>query len=234
MKFLHEPQIKPCCGPLFFARSTEIATGNVTANGSFGLVDTGQRKLLVTCHHVWADYQKACRDDPEFKLLVCLDHNSPVVLGSNQLIDQNETLDIAIFDMASLLGACSGRKFYPINENPPRKVTKGDRVYFLGYPGVFRSATEEGVSFGRMRYAVNASAVSGSYFFADISKSKSIYDQKLKSKEDLYGGISGSPCFLVRRDRPVHLLGFANSISMRILRFTHASCLNPDGTIKKF
>lgn len=234
LKFLHEPQICPYCGPLFFARSREIATGNVTANGSFSLVDTGQRKLLVTCHHVWTEYQNAYRDNTEFKLLVCLDQNPPVVLDSNQLIDQDERLDITTFDMTPLLGACFGRKFYPINQNPPRKVTNGDRLYFLGYPGVFRSATDEGVSFGRMRYAVNTSAVSGSYFYADISKAKSIYDQKVKSKEDLYGGISGSPCFLVRRDRPVHLLGFANSISLKILRFTHASCLNSDGTIKRF
>jgi hypothetical protein len=57
LTFLIEPQISPICGPLFFTRSLESAVDNVTANGSFGLVDTGQKKLLVTCHHVLEEFE---------------------------------------------------------------------------------------------------------------------------------------------------------------------------------
>jgi hypothetical protein len=52
LEFVIEPQIRGFCGPLFFARSLESAKGNITANGTYGLIDTGEKKLLFTCQHV--------------------------------------------------------------------------------------------------------------------------------------------------------------------------------------
>jgi len=89
LRFIIEPQISPYGGPLFFALSLGSAVGNVVANGSYGLLDTGKKKLLVTCCHVWDDYQNLRKSDSELKMLICLDRKPPVVLNSIVPIDQD-------------------------------------------------------------------------------------------------------------------------------------------------
>lgn len=228
--FLLVPEVRPYCGPLYFSRSLDSAAENILANGSFGLVNTGQKKLLVTCYHVWDEFQKLQRKDSDLKMHVCLDRGSPVVL-QEEPIDTDKRLDIATFDMEPLLAACCGRKFYPLEQNPPRRVVKGDRIFLIGYPGAFRSATMGSVQFGRVPYALSVSDSSddGSLFGADISKA--VYEEL--QLEDKHGGISGSPCFLVRQGWPAQLVGFTSEDCMNILWFTHARCLNGDGTINR-
>ena len=238
LKFVIEPQISPFCGPLFFTRSWESAVGdNVIANGSFGLVDTGLKKLLITCHHVWEKFQAERRNDSKVRMCVWLDQKQPVVFGQQVPIDHDESLDIATFDITPVLAACGGRKFYPLHQNPAPRVAKGDRLVLKGYPGVARSATVEGLDFGTTIYACEVSDVSGLRVMADLSKAaKKFFGPPVRIPEpetSPHGGISGSPCFLVRDARPVRLVGFVTADCLDILRFTHASCLNPDGTIKK-
>jgi hypothetical protein len=72
LKFVIEPQINPFCGPLCFTRALEWAAGHVITNGSFGLVDTGKRKLLVTCYHVWEEFENLQRKCPELKMCIFL------------------------------------------------------------------------------------------------------------------------------------------------------------------
>jgi hypothetical protein len=211
------------------------AVGNVIANGSFGLVDTGKKKLLVTCYHVWEELEK----HPELKMCVFLDRNPSIgVKGVDlnfQPLDQDKHLDLVTFDIEPLLSECRNRKFYPLNQNPARRVEKGNQLAFLGYPGVLRSAAVEYVQFGSMVYAIEVSSVDGLIFHSDMSKARTIYKHPLELIEpsDRHGGISGSPCFWVRQGRPAQLVGFARSEWMGFLWFTHARCLNPDGTIRK-
>ena len=204
LKSVIEPQVRLYCGPLFFARSLESPVGNVTANGSFGLVDTGKKKLLVTCQHVWKTFQQTRSEDASLRMLVCLDRNPPVVLAA-QPIDQDETLDLATFDMEPLLGACGGREFFRLNQISRDPLEKGDKLFFLGYQGCFRSVSEEGVQFGRGVYAVNVTGVDGPRFYSDISGARRLYVQepKLAEQADLHRGISGSPCFLLRQNQPI-------------------------------
>ncbi len=68
LEFVVEPEVRQYCGPVFFTRSLKVAGGNIVANGSFGLVDTGKKKLLVTCFHVWEEFQKAQRADSDLKM----------------------------------------------------------------------------------------------------------------------------------------------------------------------
>jgi hypothetical protein len=58
------PRIKPSCGALFFAQSLVKASGNILASGTFGLVDTGDKKILVTCRHVLTDFLKEQKKIP--------------------------------------------------------------------------------------------------------------------------------------------------------------------------
>ena len=58
LNFVIFPQIKQFVGPVFFFHSLKSEIGNVIFNGSYGLVDTGEKKLLVTCRHVVEDFRK--------------------------------------------------------------------------------------------------------------------------------------------------------------------------------
>lgn len=228
-----EPQVLPFCGPLFFASSLETAGENVKANGTFGLVDTGLKKLLVTCHHVWEEFVRLESENPQVKFLICLDRNTPVVLHESQMIDSDKDLDIATFDISPLLGACAGRSFYPVHTKPAQPLAKGDKIVLAGYPGTFRRDETKYVQFGRVLYLVSVSDTSGFKIVADISQSAKIHhQQQRKVGENLHGGISGSPCFALKQNI-LQLAAFATSEGLAGLWFTHASCIGPDGGIRR-
>ena len=139
IKFWIEPQINPYRGPLFITRSLESPVGdNIITNGGFGLVDMGKKKLLVTCQHVWKQFQDEHNRGSNVRMCVCLDQHGPVVFDQNEPIDQNSKLDIAAFDVSPVLAACGGRQFYRLDQNPAPGVTKGDELVLLGNQGMFR------------------------------------------------------------------------------------------------
>src|SRR6266404_5437779 len=84
LEFVTEPQVRQFCGPIFFTKSLESPLGNVTASGSFGLVDTGTERLLVTCNHVWEGFQEERLGVPDLRMCVCLDMTNPVVFAPDK------------------------------------------------------------------------------------------------------------------------------------------------------
>jgi len=226
LKLVVEPEVRQFCGPLYFTRSLETASG-VINNGSFGLVDTGSKKMLVTCLHVWNEFQKARRQNPELEMCVCLDSGPFVVLGAEKPLGEDEKLDIATFDMEQLLAACGERKFYPLNQKPPRKVERGDVLFVVGFPGHFRHVKDIHLCYGRQAFVMVVADCNddGLKFVSNITN--------LNLTADELAGISGSPCFLVRKNFPIQLVGFVTKVAMNLLHFIHARCLNRDGTINK-
>lgn len=218
-----EPQVRRLCGPIFFTRSLEQAFGNVTNNGSFGLVDTGKRKLLVTCHHVLAGFHGLRLMNPELKMCVCFDWKTPIVFDADKPIDTDQTIDLATFDMEPFLSACGGHDFFNVQRNPPPKVKKGDVLFFIGFPGHLRRVVDGALGFGRSPYAVVAAGADDLHFYSDISN--------VQRPDDDVGGISGCPCFSVRGGKPIQLVGFATSHWMNHLFFTYASRIDSDGRI---
>src|SRR5205823_4786599 len=96
MTMLSEPEARKHCGPIFFTRSLiKPSKENIITNGSFGLVDSGTRKLLVTCHHVWEGFDDEHFKDPNVKMCVCLDAKNPVYLDKKHLIDHDKQVDLA-------------------------------------------------------------------------------------------------------------------------------------------
>jgi hypothetical protein len=234
LEFLVDPKIRPCCGPIFFARSLANDQGeNVMANGSFGLVDTGKRKLLVTCQHVWAAFDTARLQHPGMRLCVCLSSNSIVTLHPIEPIDQDERLDLASFDMAPFLDQCEESTFVPFDSDHVPPVCKGDPLAFVGFPGHIAAQTSIGAKFNRTLHATFAYDVTDRCVIADVSRLKPKEKQGNDKKNADYGGISGSPCFVVRHNISLELVAFATSHGLDVLRFTLARYLNGDGTLKK-
>lgn len=200
-------------------------------------MDTGKTKLLVTCQHVWKRFQEEHSQDPNVRMSVCLDKQSPVVFDQNDPIDQDSKLDLATFDISPVLAACRGRQFYSLARNPAPRVKVGDRLVLLGNQGIFRSGSEQSLTFGTTTYACKVSDVSGLKVIADLSKAQNRFVMQAvrtpQPNTSAHGGISGSPCFLVQENRPVRLVGFVTADWQDSLWFTHARCLNADGTINR-
>jgi len=241
------PKIKPSGGPLFFATSLKEARGHVLDSGSFGLVDTGKKKLLVTCHHVWNDFLKQRAKHSKCKLCVCLDERSPVVFSEFadgtkiEPIDQNKELDIATFDMSPFLSACKGRRFFKLDTGVGGQLKEQDAVAIIGYPGKFRTELEEGISFGNVPHIGFASSISGYFFVMDFTRMMSInreLDMHHKSEKHQYGGISGGPCFMFGRDYEPVLVGIVSDNlkfsfgELDIIKITSTSCIDEDGKLR--
>ena len=233
IKFLVEPQIRRSCGPLFFTTSLECATGNIVANGSFALVDTGSRKLFVTCNHVWSEFKQKRKANPELNLCACLDEKNPVVLNFGNPISQSDRLDLAVFDMEPYLSACRNRHFYVLKFRDFPKILVGSPIVFTGYPGIYRTESDSGITFGRTPYVVFTADVSETTGIADVSHvmdtNRRLYRQD--GQENPYGGISGCPCYLIRENYLTELVGFVTEEGMNLLRFTLAKFLKADGSL---
>ena len=226
-----EGQILQFCGPIFFSNSSELKPLNVCQNATFGLVETSQRKLLVTCYHVWEEFLKLRQNNSDAKIAVLLGGNYPVELKVSEPIGKDEELDLATFDVGSILLHCNKRSFYSLHSYPPPKIKNKDILAFIGYTGESRETSIAGAEFGYTAFGLSVSDVSGLRVVADLSKTNTIYDRQVKQQSPYHGGISGSPCFQLLRNGCLRLVGFATSEALGLIQMTHAACLNTDGTI---
>lgn len=241
LSLLISPQITPFRGPLYFARLQEPADGvTIAGQGGFGLVDTGNKKLLVTCSHVWEGFLEEQRKDPELRWHLCFDleRKQPLAFDvhNNPPLDQDASLDIVVFDMGPVLTLCPGLKFYPLNQNPPPRLKKGDKIVVLGNQGINRSI--EGLKFGLTIFALEVSDVGqhGARFVVELSKVKTrnLHAPARAPQNSPLGGISGNPCYLVTGSSLCKLVGFVTEVGLDSLWFTHVNCLKPDGIINRY
>jgi hypothetical protein len=233
--FIIEGEILNSCGPLFFSRSSELLPTNIVANGSFGLINTGERDLLVTCCHVVNDFDAEKAHNPEFQMGVLLGRGYPVPLDRAVLVDSDPRLDLATFDMAPLLPHCSARRFYPIHTNQPPALKPDDILAFVGYIGEYRAAVASGANFGYQSFGLSVGDVSGFRIAADITGSEWAADPHgahLPPAKSL-GGISGAPVFQFTVKASLRLVAFATEEGLGLVRMTHANRIRPDGTLIK-
>lgn len=224
LDYVIDPQARKFCGPLFFTSSLETPVGTIPNNGSFGLIDTGERKLLVTCYHVWEAFKELRSQNPNFKFAVCLDMGNPVSMDVDSLlVDEDKRADIVTFAMEELLPVCGGLEFYNLQRSPAPRVNVGEMLFFIGFPGKGREVVNNQVGFPRQPCGVALTEVGTSFFYSDVTN--------LNKTADDFGGISGCPCFAVRENRPLKLVGFATGFALKRLSFTYASRIRPDGRI---
>ena len=243
------PQIKQAFGVLFFATCTEQGYGNVVDNGSCAFVSTQTKLLLVTCYHVWNGFLAAREKNPELELYACFDDKHAVCISSKidgtqtKPIDQNEKMDIAVFDMESFqefLGEHGKNFFYPLTI-PISEFTANDLVGVIGSPGKQRIQTEKGIGWARQPYFAYVSATSGFTIRVDFTRVMSLdreLTHKQGDKKPATAGVSGGPCFLIHTDYKSYLLGIVTDHVCyedrpdNYLTVTTANCINENGTLK--
>ena len=243
------PLIKSACGPLYFATSLEKGKGIVVDSGSFGLVGTSKKDLLVTCYHVWNGFLNKRKEIPSLKLCACLDDKYPVSICTlpdgteTEPIDKDEKLDIAVFDLEPFRGYCGQNKRCAIlNSEPQIQIKDKDAVGIVGHPGRFRVEVEQGIAFGREPYVGFISSRSGYKFFVDFTNvmdfDRNLLIKKWDREHTVTRGISGSPCFSIHANYQTSLIGFVTdhvgweSVPENYVQVTTSNCKNEDGTLK--
>lgn len=132
------------CGPIFITPGLKTYPGQMVDNGTYSLLDTGRKMLLVTCYHVWQAYLDYRVKTPEAVLCLNLgegDASVAFALPERQLIDSDPGLDLAVFDFdpnsISLDKAKVNQQkdWFRIERWPIPKVGSGDFVVLMGFPG---------------------------------------------------------------------------------------------------
>ena len=224
LDYVIDPQARKFCGPLFFTSSLKTPVDTIPHNGSFGLIDTGERKLLVTCYHVWETFKELRLQNPNLKFGVCLDMGNPVAMEVDSLlVDEDKRADLVTFAMEELLPVCGRLEFFNLRQSPPPKINAGEMLFFIGFPGKGREVVNNQVGFPRQPFGVALTEVGISFFYSNVAN--------LNKTADDFGGISGCPCFVVRENKPLKLVGFTTGYALNRLSFTYASRIRPDGKI---
>ncbi len=243
------PLIKSACGALFFATALEKGQAHVVDNGSFGLVGTSQKDLIVTCYHVWHGFLEERNANRDLKLCACFDDKYPVPICTlpdgteNKPIAANKDLDVAVFDLEPFKAYCSEDKACAIlNSGPNFKIKEKDAVCIVGYPGRFRAEVENGISFGREPYSGFISSISGYKFLVDFTRvmnaDRNLLVKKWDRENIVTKGISGSPCFSIQPNYQLSLIGFVtdhlgwDSVPDNYVQVTASNCISEDGTLK--
>jgi hypothetical protein len=231
-----EPQVRRFCGPLFFVSSNTTPKGNIKGSGSFGLIDTGKNKLLVTCWHVAfgaGGFKEIHSEDSAFRFGIGFGGKYPHSLSFEDLmevkVDDEKRCDLVAFDVSDALDlvAASNLEFYNLKANRPPQVQVGDVLYLIGFPAKGRIENDSSVGHVRQPLGVQASQVGKFTFQANVIN--------LGLDQTDYGGISGAPCFVVSESSPIRLVGFATGYApnqMNMIQFTYARYIGEDGLIR--
>jgi hypothetical protein len=206
-----------CIAPIWINQSLTARPDTVDNNGTCGLVDTGQRKVLLTAQHVLKQFRAMKRDHPEAVLAVNLGPGMTVAIGAPEVLAEDDALDLAVLASPSGAPQGPGKRYFPIKSWPIPSARRGEAVTIVGFPGRRRRTTESFGVFEPFGVGMTVSAVHDrSIILAD--ETGTIRTQILGQPVDeniALGGFSGSPAFVLRGDG-LHLIGILRAGSEEI------------------
>jgi hypothetical protein len=228
-------QLLPHVGSIFIAPGPATLPREIIGGATATLLDTGARRMLITCHHVLQELRDQKKETPSAILALNLgDGNQTVELPDpeNHLIhDQATPLDLVSFRYAGLCSPSFPEKQYlQVKTDHSPRVERGDYLVFVGFPGAFRSTRGCLVKITSMAIPLVVTDVSPSTIFAAADGNN---DEVLTDMQDHFGGFSGSPVYLVKEQRPLVLVGFVRAwarLGGGCLMVSPSSPLQGDGT----
>ena len=252
MKYTHASQIPPevnerleaiakgqsaFCVPVIILESDQALPRDILCSGSMTLIQTPQRQIFVTSHHVWAKYlevKQRC-SSAVFSAYLGSVYGFVVLTALEYLDGDEKTLDMAILHTPGIGNIpLVDKGFFRIPTWPIPKACVGEAVMTVGYPSVHRGLLPNGIDLGYSHFGFSISSVSERHFVAANELNDRLFAQKDSGDPNVFsiGGMSGSPAFIYR-DRITHLVGFLyeGETSHNTIFFSHAAFLKPDGTL---
>jgi len=208
------------CGPIFIAPGLHTRPDQMLDSGTFSLIDTGQKRLLVTCHHVWEGFLESRKGNPETVLALNLgdgDLNIAFSRPELRLIDCDPHLDLAVFDFepgqlkVNDSQVNHQKAWFPIGEWPISKAKKDDYIVLMGFSGNLIIKGQRLCTFTSRPIPLKISGVGQKeiYIFNEAVNTEVIN----WIKSDL-GGLSGSPAYKIG-ENGASLVGFVKAGSKR-------------------
>jgi hypothetical protein len=240
------------CGPIFITPGLLTYPEQMIDNGTYSLIDTGRRRLLVTCHHVWQAYCDCRAENPDAVLGLNLgegDRNIAFAFPERQLIDADPDLDLAVFDFEPSQIQVKGvqvnhqKDWFPIRKWPIPKASDGDCVVLMGFPGKRIKKARQLCIFTTQIIPLKISGV-GHKGILILNEPKNV--EVFADIKNRLGGLSGSPAYTLSKNG-ASLVGFvkagykradcasprtgSDSLFAGSLSLTHACFLQPDGKL---
>jgi hypothetical protein len=237
------------CGPIFITPGLLTYPEQMIDNGTYSLINTGRRQLLVTCHHVWQAYLDHRAMNSETALCVNLgDGDASIAFAKpeSQLIDYDPDLDLAVFDFEPQQILVNGaqvkhqKDWFPIHTWPISKANDKGHVVLMGFPGKFIKKNKQPCTFTGQPVRLKITGVGQKAIFV-LNEGENV--EVFNVIKNWLGGLSGSPAYTLT-EKGASLVGFVksgykqsnstaagNSLFAGRLLMPHDSFLNPDGIL---
>jgi hypothetical protein len=241
------------CGPIFIVPGITTYPAQMINNGTFSLIDTGERRLLVTCHHVWQAYLNCRAENTDAALGINLgdgDASIAFTFPERQLIDADQDLDLAVFDFersqvrVNKVQMNHQKNWFPISHWPIPKAGEGEYVALMGFSG--KRIVKEGMlcTFRTQVLPLKISGIGHKQIYI-LNEGENV--EVFNDIKSYLGGLSGCPAYKLGANG-ASLVGFVksgfkqsgeenkisdDSVFSGSLSLTHACFLQRDGTLTR-
>jgi hypothetical protein len=236
-------QFGPFVSVLLFVSGDGSRPAQVTNNATASFINTGTKKLVVTCAHVVEEFRAKRQADPTLWMALGFPGpaNKVVVVPEEQLIEcgRRETVDLASFSLREPDVITEfGKQYFPCSSWPPPRPSTRGVLGIVGFPGELREVTDEGLRTRLNGLAINIDSVSDrctTSVDVDMSRFVVKLDDRLGELGTL-AGMSGSAAYDLAEDTQPQLAGFLYEAGEHggvhlPLRIMHADFLKSDGTL---
>jgi hypothetical protein len=230
----------------------QVVPAPLENNGTCCLIQTNAGRFVVTCEHVWKQYDIFRNDRAGAQLWIGLVRSNQefapsdgLILSNPKAISVNENLDLAVFTFDEINHLESWR-FWQIQADTISKTKKADIVHFLGFPG---AGIREGTPTRILNYCFSSQTihdVSYNRFVLHSAPGEIHHMDKNGENTGAFRicGASGAPVFKVEPDFHLSLAGIIFNLSSSGLRgekdyqmsdgdiyVTHAHFIQENGSI---
>jgi len=229
--------LRAACAPFCWFPKAKPPDLSSMKSGTVTLVRTPERYFAVTAAHVLRDWEEDQIVGAQMTILM------NVVLSGLKVIDINDNLDLATFELDETDIEALNKLVVPLEKWPPQPPIEGRGVLLGGYPGISRDVrTAETntieLDWGLFVGLVTAGRVSLDQVSWTVDRNHLVPHDSIPAlprNADL-GGISGGPVIALLERNGVHYWGLAGIISEASAQLEHviakrADYINADGTI---
>ena len=217
--------------------------GNCSLRSATGFLIELDAPFLFTARHVIEEFLKAQLNDDSLELKVGkgnIDHVSQRIVARNDEVDLvalnlSEIDDLSEIDVNSF--QLNHIKFFKPKRWPPKGVSLGAQVFFIGFVvDAYREILhlQRAILFNSFTVGTQVDSALPNDFSCRIKMENVQRNTSPEARWPVeYGGLSGSPVFVIWDDIGLELVGivFEATNSLNIIRAHHIHFINSDGTL---
>lgn len=237
---LLETYVEPFTVMLAITTGEGAQATDVISNATGSLVYTGRKEILVTNHHVYAEFSQRRQEAPNTKLIMSGAHGHRFLdISEAEVLSRDQTSDLAVLHIPKQHVLRQGKLFSVFPSWPPRRPEPGMLAVVYGYPGQGRMPQGQILGVSALSITLPIASVSDRHFvLVDENDSMEAFTPDGQQPLTSFGGISGSAVYVISKktaaaDDELLLGGFVYEASdSGIICVSHADYISPDGSVR--